>query len=265
VAKFDLKKFRHDISVLKKRGIVPPNVDARSAQPYNIRGGKPLSDYVKKYATESPKKKAPAKPPAKTPSKKQTAPPPAKGIQVIDLKVPYHNMEQYLRDAMKDHKRIDRMKRNREFFSFRFFGHNTDEVYSSIELMLERLLHYESIERAYNKHDAKAMHEQYRNLAVVKVPTAATYFDARDKEKMDRKVHSKSSEYFKKLYQKRKKKLARAPKWKQEQQREANAERQRAYRARLKGLDLKQYNEAGAERKAKSRTTAKAPKKKGKK
>ena len=44
----ELKKFRHGISILKKKGIVS-NVDARTARPEMIRGGKTLLEQSRKF------------------------------------------------------------------------------------------------------------------------------------------------------------------------------------------------------------------------
>ncbi len=50
MAKFDLAKFRSDISVLKKQGLIGgADFRTQTAQPWMIRGGKSLRDYVKKY------------------------------------------------------------------------------------------------------------------------------------------------------------------------------------------------------------------------
>ena len=45
----ELKEFRSQLSTLKKQGLVGGKVNTRTARPSDVRGGKPLREYVAKY------------------------------------------------------------------------------------------------------------------------------------------------------------------------------------------------------------------------
>lgn len=265
------KDFRHALSVLKKQGIIPAHLDARKAQPYFVRklgprGGEyRLDEFVRKHQSSVDKydfahapKVTPAKAakaakakPLKTPEPfippVSSEPAPANGIQVIDLGVKANDIESYLKKASRDHKRIDRMKTDRESFAFTFFGHQSMHVFDDIESMLEYLSKYQTIEAAMGNRSVKDMREILESLVVVKVPTMATWSDAYQKK---RKVQTEKHKI--KEYKRRKQREKKQPEWKQDERRARKAKEQKALRARLTGAAKEAYKAAAKARQAKS-------------
>lgn len=172
-SKFDLKKFRKAVAVLKSKGIIK-NVDARNAQPFFIRQGKTLKETVKKFDDVVSGKVEPVTlPPEKVKAYKQAGYEtysPRKGdihkvlvpksanekvsiekgeikiteksgkIERIKKAVPFHNLEQWVKEMMENRLRINAMKRRSEWFGYKIVGHTSWTIYRTIEQLFEDLI-----------------------------------------------------------------------------------------------------------------------------
>jgi len=273
----ETRKFRHAVSVLKKQGLIPASIDARSAIPSKTVRGKSLSTLVRKYDDVlSGKQTALTVPPSKlkayrkagfstTQNSKILVPHSATekarlnragevsikskaGIERVQIPVPYHRLSQYLKDIARDHKRIDAMKRKNEYFGFRFFGNNTN-LYSDILSAIESISKYATI---LNTKSRAKQQEIYQNLEIVTVGNPAKWTFPGERRAKDK------AEYRRKRLRKFRKNLKHKSLSKQEAYRADNAERQKAYREKLKRSPrkLKQYKDAGKKRAAKSKKKA---------
>lgn len=112
------------------------------------------------------------------------------GIQRVQLPVEYHDLEQYLSDAMG---KPYAMGRDAQYFAFRFYG-GSSNVFRSMDDLLEMLLHYSSIEQAIEDGDRKMQRDIYRNLEIVRVSSSREWFKQRGRNlarKTKRKKRSK--------------------------------------------------------------------------
>lgn len=282
--KINLKKFRSDIAILKRKGLLS-GVDARSAVP-----DRRLTSALKKYddvlaGTASAVKlskqgideyKAMGKPyviaaPKGLPRRviikhepgrrvtvshgKVSIENPA-GVRRTIIPVKYHNLPQYFAGLRKNGTTL----KDGEYYAFRFFGNRSHKVFRSMDALVNSLEHYESVFDAIDENDSEQMAELYQNLEIIRIDRPADW-----KTPTARPRQTYLSTTRKSAYEKRKDKLDRAPEWKQEQQRKANADRQREYRARLKGKQLDAYQKQGRKRAAKSKKKQRKEKKKSKK
>jgi hypothetical protein len=284
-SKSDIKKFRHDISTLKKRGLVT-GVDARSATPTrklrnlinrydDVLSGKATAVKLTKSGINEYKELGkpfrtvkPSGLPARvviphtavdkvivTRGKARIISP--HGIERTILPVPYRNLEQYLSGVGKQ--KI--ILKPGERLAFRFFDNQSIQTFKSVKSLIDYLNHYESVFDAIEENNAEAQGEIYQNLEIIKIdqPTAQDWGTVR---RGAGKGGGRSG--GKRDYQERKRKLKEGPDYKREEYKRQQAERQREYRERLKGAELEKYKAAGRKRAKKSKKKAIA-KRKGKK
>jgi hypothetical protein len=93
------------------------------------------------------------------------------GIERVQIPIEYHNLEQYFRDIRKNRKLIDAMKSRNEYFGFRFFGNNSSEFFSDIDLLLERLESYRDVNAGMKSRRKGA--EIYRNIEILRLNSKA--------------------------------------------------------------------------------------------
>lgn len=281
----NLRDFRHRVAVLKRQGLIVGktrrgiSVDARYARPTTKVNGQNLGTIVSRY-DDVASGKATA---VKVKSRKQLSafkkagyetakgrviiPHSAtetvrlergevvikhrSGIERIQIPIPYHRLEQYLADIQKDHKRIDAMKRRNEYFGFKLFGNGSNQ-YSNIELLIEDLQNYQSVQN-WGDLSRPKQNEIYRNLEIVKIKRNANWqFPGSTRRETKRKFRRQQSLKFRK-------RLKRKPLFIQEKYKEANRQRQREYRARIKRnrTFYKQYKDAAKKRAKRSRRNRK--------
>ena len=270
----ELKKFRHGISILKKKGIVS-NVDARTARPEMIRGGKTLLEQSRKFddvisgkaeAVKLPQKKLREYKKAgyETQQGRVMVPKLAndkvtieKGeIKIVDKKsglerikkaVPYEKLSQWLTDMKANHLRIDAMKRRNEWFAYKIAGHTSWNLYRDIDLMLHEMENGTTSGLNLSekiRHDSrKQQNEFFEALEIVRVPRAEAW-----PSPPQRKRGGPQSKKSRKAWLKR---IANTEKG--EEMRRKNAARMREWRKNLKGKALKEYKKDGAKRAKKSR------------
>lgn len=281
-SKIDLKKFRHDLATLKKRGLVA-GVDARSATPTkklralvnrydDVLSGKAtavkISNVGLKEYKEMGKPFRVVRPGGDLPPRvvvphfagervvvthgRAKVINPA-GIERTILPVKYHNLEQYLTGVGKQKIKLKPGER----LAFRFFDNQSIKTFKSPSALVDYLQHYESVFDAIEENDAEAMGEIYQNLEIIKIdqPTAGEWGGARK-----RSISKGSAGRGKNAYQERKRKLKEGPEYKREEYKRQQAERQRDYRKRLRGADLEAYRAAGRKRALKSKKKSKSKK-----
>lgn len=282
--KIDIRKFRSDISTLKKKGLLS-GVDARSAVPdrrltYALKkydavlSGKASAVKLSKsgidqykalgkpYDIASPKglprrvivPHEPGERVTVSHGKVSIANP--AGVHRTVIPVKYHSLPQFFKDIKKKPPTL----KEGEYFAFRFFGNRSHKVFRSMDALVNSLEHYESIFDSIDENDAEQMAELYQNLEIIRIESPVDW-----KSNPIRPRQTFLGSQRKSAYEKRKAKLEKGPEWKQDQQRKANADRQKAYRARLKGKDLSDYQKQGRKRAAKSAKKAKKEKRKRKK
>lgn len=253
----DIRQFRHAVSVLKQQGLISSRVDARSAYPNWKSNGIKLKTLVRKYddivsgkvtAVKVPEKKLRsfrgqgfetakgrvlvghgAGQTAKFEHGEIAVTHPS-GIQEIKIPVKFHNLEQYLSEIRDRASEIDRQKTGRQWFGFQFYGNNSTELYRNIDLMIERLRHYESVERSIDKRSRTKQTDIYKNLVILKVPRAKDWEFPLERRREYKRSKREAREYMRK-FRKRQKRNDPAE---VERQADKSAERMRQYRLRLK-------------------------------
>lgn len=151
----ELKLFRSALAQLKKRGVIDVKIDARSARPYFVRGGKTLAELVNKnsasvqasklppsvkplltlYKRSAPKsvtKQAP-----KTPAKLLPANRPIKFRKLPGQSK--NNLVDTLSDLESNPQRFNQLKRDDEYFGARLYGSDTYKVFRTVQ-ELERYM-----------------------------------------------------------------------------------------------------------------------------
>jgi hypothetical protein len=254
-----LKEFRQQAARLKKAGVIPAKnaqgraVNISQARPSTIVGGKPLSEYIRHFpqtaegkavAVRVPRDKSiaygklgyrrwgdlvevPALPDTEvtvTPSGEiQTRD--KSGIAIVHLPIPYHNLEQWLRDVKKDRKRINAMKANNELFGFSFYGSHNNEGHPDIESVLNTIRKYDSIRGALNDRNPREAADIVQNLIIIKAPGPAMYKWGGE---------GKKEKYLKGIRITRSQKRANWPDYRKEQYKASRREQERKRRARKK-------------------------------
>src|SRR5574337_332248 len=275
MAKFgeDIRQFRHSVSVLKQQGLISGRIDARSAYPSWKSNGVKLSILVKRYddivsgkvtAVKVPEKKLRsfrsqgfetakgrvlvghgAGQTAKFEHGELTVKHPS-GIQEVKIPVKCHNLEQYLSDIRDRAAEIDRQKTGRQWFGLQFYGNNSSELYRSVDQMIERLRHYESVERSIDKRSRAKQTDIYKNLVILKVPRAGEWQFPLERRREYKRSKQEAREYMKKWRKRQKRKDPAEVK----RQADKSAERMRQYRLRLKRnkREYEQYLKEGRKR-----------------
>lgn len=253
-----IRQFRHSVAVLKKQGLLPKSIDARSVYPNSKVRGKKLSTLVRKNDDiVSGKSSAVKVPPAKLKQLRKagfetqqgrviyphsaTEKPVFRageislinrsGLERVQIHIPFQDVEKYLRDIQRDAKRINAMKRKNEYFGFKIYGNSTN-VYGSIELALEALSGY--LSSFTHKSRAKQL-DVFKNLELIKIGNLNKWtFPGERSTASTRAYRKRSAAKFRA-------RLKRKPKGIRQQYLDATAARMKAYRARLK-RNKKQYS-----------------------
>jgi len=262
----ELRSFRSKIATLKKQGLIPGSVDARSAFPKQKRAGKTLQSYISKYDDVLSNKVTAVKVPAnklkqfrkagfETAQGRVLVPHSEvetvkyvkgtfeirhpSGIERVQIPVEYHNLAQYFRDIRKNERAINAMKSRNEFFGFRFFGNNSSEFYEDIDLLLEKLEEYDDVNKGKTNH-AKGR-EIYKHLEILRLNSKAMRGWQTPSEKYHKKTKAAAKRANKRWREKH-----------PEENAELSAERMRKYRANIKGKKLQDYKRKARARAKKS-------------
>lgn len=279
-SKIDLRKFRHDISTLKKRGLIS-GVDARSVTPtanlkrlitrydavlsgkasavkLSPKGVKEYKELGKPFEVAKPKglpqrviiPHEAGERVTVTHGKVRVANP--AGVTRTILPVKFHNLESYLNKLRKQKVKLA----PGEQLAFRYFDNRSIRTFRSMQSLIDYLSHYESVFDAIEENDTEAMQEIYQNLEIVKVEQPKTWKEPPVK-RGSRKGASKSSA---ERYREYKQKIDEGPEYKRQLYLEKQRQRQADYRARLKGAALAKYKAAGRKRAKKSKRKQKRSK-----
>lgn len=271
----DIRQFRRAVSILKKKGLLSGTgkagfkLDARSVTPNTRFRGQKLSTLVNKYDDVVSGKVTPVKVPARSLAKFRRKYSTAEGrvlvphgagqkatlegdnIAIIDasgivrvqIPVEYHNIRQYLRDIKRDHKTINKMKRDNEYFGIRFYGNHRGNFYRDIEDLITDLEKYESVVNSTSK---ISQEEIFENLEIVRIGVRAT----RKWEASETTGKSKASTTKEnKRYKRYRRNLGRRSIRVQNAYRDAAANRQAEYRARLKRTNPTKFKQLASKRK----------------
>lgn len=184
----ELRLFRSAVSQLKKQGIIKASVDARSARPYFVRGGKTLAEVVNKNRSKLtvPKSvtlpktlsESPAKP-ASTNTRKISTPvsvapstaktaapnllPKAKknSIGIRDFPTKAKSLSTVFHEMLKDPAKFDALKNPKEYWGFRIAGTDSRGVYPNVETMIEDAFRYGVGMGPYGSRDV--FHNRYKS------------------------------------------------------------------------------------------------------
>lgn len=295
IGAYNIRSFRHEISILKKKGLIRKSIDARSVKPSKhflakvkeyrpvIEGrmasvkvpAKSAASYIEHVNKSARFVKGPQGPRLlvpKAPDEKVTATRsglvrishPA-GMERVQIPVAYHNLEQWLRAAKRKKGAINGMKKRGERFAFNFMGNHSISFFDDIGALLDTLQHYNSVEASIEGDDSEYQESIYQNLEIIKFKKGAWYEPARNKRPYN-------SDYNSNAYYRRKAKLDRNP-HAQKVHDSKHAQQMREYRARMKENNPNQYEaykQAALERANDSKSqknikAAKKSKKRGKK
>lgn len=265
-----LRDFRHKIAVLKSQGLIPDDVDARSAYPSWKRNGKKLSTIVDEYDAVASGKATAVKVPSKILRKyrklgRETAggrviephgleesarfDPKSgaitikhkSGIERIQIPIEFHNLEQWTADIKKNKRQINALKSGRESFGFRYYGNNGSEFFNDIGLFVDFIRSYESFQSANTSRKAANV---YKNIEILRV----NYQAMREWITPSERTHERTKEYARKVARRFRKNLKKKSKRKQDEYLDAAAERMRRYRARMTKAEKKAANEKARRR-----------------
>lgn len=169
----ELKQFRASVSSLKKQGLIPKSVDARTARPYFVRGGKTLAEIVNKYNEPKPSAK-PSDSPRLAPLKRP--------ISLRDLPGNKRkSLASLFRDIENDpslEAKINALKKPDEFFTFEIEGTRSIYPYRDIGLLLERFK-YEGKQAAFDiYHKRQKSIDLFSKLKIVRWNDTATEWRA---------------------------------------------------------------------------------------
>ena len=274
----EIRKFRHEISILKHKGIIT-GVDARSVQPTpalrkkiarfdDVLSGKSTPVKLSKNETANMKAagydvfKGRVLFPHSAGEKVGVSHGHARvrqpnGVERVTIPVQYHKLDSYLRGIQKNEKAIDAMKQKNEFFAFRFYGHQSNAVYRTIDLLVDDLERYQRIEAARSPtSSAQEMNEIYRNLEVVKVHRSRDWGQQAERNRTERGVYNPA-------HYKRAKRARKINRFKSEAYLERQKVASQTYRDNLNAKDKAAYKVGSKKRAKKSRR--KNANKKGKK
>ena len=279
---FDLQKFRSAVAKLKKQGIVK-NVDARKAQPFWIRGGKPLKETVAKFDEVVSDKAAVVKlTPKKTTEYRkagyETRKTPAgdtvdmvpklhsdkvtvtkdgeikvtskQGIQHIKKAVEYRNLSQWLHAMKENQLRINAMKRKNEYFGYKVFGHTSYALYRNIDDLIDEITNGSTsglnLSEKIRESTYKQQNEFFEHFEIVRVPRAEAWPNPPERGRGGW-TNKRHRDYVKKI---------RKTKIKGDRLRASEAERKRQWRAAMSKAEKERYNKRGRKRAKKSHRKA---------
>jgi hypothetical protein len=210
----ELKAFRHNLSILKKKGVVPKSVDARSqtiTRHYKDQIKKNLAiiegreTAVKLSAEKVKEYKAGGH---RTVGKNRVVVQKHQGEQVhvshgevyvtralkngdiqrVILPVSFDRLSYWLDGAPDPY--LDTLKNNNEQFAFRYFGNNSVSTYNSFEQLRRHMDHYKSFTGAIEK-GPQAEQKVLQHIEVVRIKMSPTKWEdlasRGDKEKRKRR------------------------------------------------------------------------------
>lgn len=120
------------------------------------------------------------------------------GVEHIEIPVPYHKLDEWLRAIKKDRRKLEKLKPVGSYWGFRFYGYRSLRTFTHIDQLEEYLRKYESVTLSINSQSAKDQMDVYRNLEIVTLTDSAKWFSERPesdlkRERPGRKIQRKLS------------------------------------------------------------------------
>lgn len=159
----NLREFRNYVAQLKKQGIIPKTVDARSARPYFKRGGKTLAEYVNKNHKRLEPYTGAGGLGVPTKAEKLAQGP----LEIREFATKQTNLARLFRDIESDDAlaaRIDAMKRDGEYWAFRIEGTDSQLIFADIRLLIDEAFKYGSRVGPYGNYDVFHKHSRSKEL-----------------------------------------------------------------------------------------------------
>lgn len=135
----ELRTFRSLVSRLKKQGIIK-GVDARSARPYFVRGGKTLAEIVNKYAGKLP----PPRPPSDL---KRIGQP----LSFRDIGLKSKSLAGALNELDKNYQAFEKLKKPGEHWAVQIDGIRSYMTYSDLGLFAQEMKESGGIQQVLRK------------------------------------------------------------------------------------------------------------------
>lgn len=274
----ELKDFRHKVGLAKKKGLIS-KIDARSARPEMMRQGNRLDKLVAKFddvisgkagAVEVSDKQLRQyrKSGYETIGKRVIIPHSAtekasitrkgyiqvkeskSGIKRVELPIPFHNLEQFVRDGEAQGRVLDNLKGGRKYWAYKFNGFNSYSTYERLDLLFSELS--EGTASGLNlmeiAHEAtpRQQKEVYQNLTFFAIPDYSSW-PTRNIGKQ-----SRPSAQARKRYRRRIKNTLAG-----ERQRVQDAAAHKQWRSKLSGAELEKYKRKARKRAKKARAKRK--------
>jgi DNA primase len=173
----ELKEFRNYVSQLKKQGKIKGSIDARTARPARLSGGKTLAEIVN----------------ANRPSLKQFTPafklPKQTPYKLLDLPgLKGKTLHEVLHEIAENPQRYDSALEPGDRIAMEIEGSGTLNFYSDLSTMAEEFEHY----KTFTESDAGEQKELLASLKIVRWPankTKAQYLKQRpSKKRKDRRT-----------------------------------------------------------------------------
>lgn len=216
--KIDIRKFRHAIAILKKKGLV--NV----AHAGRVKPTLALKRAVNRFDDVISGKIEPIKlPPKKLQEYKQAGYATAKGrvlvpksaVEVVKLNrnkdieishpsgmkrikqiVPYRNLKQWLEGMRARASEIDMLKSKNDYWAYKFYGYNSLRTYEDLELLIDDLMEGSAsglnFNQIYRQETRKQQHEVYQNLEIVRTPKGVWKQSPRSSKNKKRKQNRRT-------------------------------------------------------------------------
>lgn len=194
--KIDIRKFRHAIAILKKKGLV--NV----ANAGRVKPTPALKSAITRYDDVLSGKIEPIKLPKKKLAQYKEAGyqitkgrvlVPKSAVETVKLNrrqeieishptgmkrikqiVPYRNLKQWIEGMKVKAAEINLLKSKNDYWAYKFYGYNSYRVYEDIELLIDDLIEGSvsglNFNHIYNQETRKQQHEVYQNLEIVRTP-----------------------------------------------------------------------------------------------
>ena len=144
----------------------------------------------------------------------------------VDIPIPFKDLKSWFKSARKNADTINKAKRGREYFGFKF-GSGSSALYADFDLLLEDLEKYESIGNAHTGVEQK---DAFSSITIFRVPNSRAWFDARSAAQKER--YNSGRKKSRKLTRRRQRRNMNDDQ--RRKYNEAAARRMRAYRKRGK-------------------------------
>ncbi len=159
-----LRKFRSDVSALKKQGLIKASIDARKAKPHFLSKGKPLLDIVRKNKSKIPPKKIPVPKPIEQTNLVKVG----SNLVIEKFNFKHKSLAGMLRDMKEHAAEIDALKREEEYWGVKINGIKSYSIYDSVELIADEYLKYEKVSDNGMFRDRKVSREFAESFTIVR-------------------------------------------------------------------------------------------------